>query len=413
MDLEKIDISSLVKEIHHRILEAKEAIKDIVHETPLDYSKTFSRISENNVYLKLENLQKTGSFKVRGAFYKISKLPREARIKGIIAASAGNHAQGVAYAASRANVRAKIVMPLFTPIAKVLATKSYGAEVILHGSTFDEAYDYALNLAEKENLTFIPPFDDVDIIAGQGTIGLEIIKELKDLDAVVVPIGGGGLISGIAIAIKKELGNRVKIIGVETEAYRGAYELLKGPLYREKPSHTIAEGIAVKRIGKITSRIIKHYVDDVIIVSDDLIVRAIFLLLERAKILAEGAGAAPIAALMSEDFHLKNKNVVAVISGGNINMSTLMKVISRELASLKRVVKLRVRLPDRPGALMEFLKILSECNINTIDINSERYDPKIPPYESEVVVVVEVGDPSNLDTLYNRIKRSGFDFQIE
>lgn len=404
----------LASEIYNRILDARKTLKDVVKETPLDYSTTFSNMSGNNVYLKLENLQKTGSFKVRGAFYKISKLPDDLKKRGIIAASAGNHAQGVAYAASRAGVKAKIVMPLYTPVAKVQATKNYGAEVILYGSTFDEAYEYAIELAKKEGLTMIPPFDDIDVIAGQGTIGLEIVEKLEKLDTVIVPIGGGGLISGIAIAMKKALGEKVKVIGVETEAFTPAYELKKGQIKREKvPSYTIAEGIAVKHLGKITSEIIKDYVDDVIIVSEEDIAKAIFLLLERGKILVEGAGAASVAALIGGHIKSKNKDIVAVVSGGNINMSTLLKVISRELVSLRRVLKIKVSLPDRPGSLAKFLKALSDCNLNILDISSERYDPGTPPYESEIRLIVEVGETEKMENLYKILRGKGYKFELE
>jgi len=409
-----MDIDELIEYIFQKSIEAKTILRGVVHKTPLDRSRTFSEMIDADVYLKLENLQKTGSFKVRGAFYKIKKLLEEKDVEGVIAASAGNHAQGVAYAAAVAGVKSKIVMPIFTPLAKVLATKSYGAEVILHGFSFDEAFKYAVSLSEKIGWDFIHPYDDIDIIAGQATIGIEIASELKDIDFVVVPIGGGGLISGISIAIKKLLGDEVKIIGVQSEAFPHVYEFLKNKkVVKEKYTYTLAEGIAVKKYGNLTSVIIRKLVDDVVLVSDEEIARAIFLLLERAKNLVEGAGAASLAALLSKKINVKNKKVVAIISGGNINMTVLMKIISRELMKFRRLVKIRGRIPDRPGALRDVLSFLAEENINVVDIVSERYDPAIPPSEAEIVLVIEVSDEQKVQRLLNRINTSGFRFEVE
>ena len=402
-----------VNKIFNDIIEARSILKSVIHITPLDYSNTLSRMTGGSVYLKLENLQKTGSFKVRGAYYKIFKLIKTKKINGVIAASAGNHAQGVAYAASQANVKAKIVMPIFTPLAKILATESYGAEVILHGRVFDESYDFAKKMAEKEDLEFIPPFDDPEIIAGQGTIGLEILDEFKNVDIVVVPIGGGGLISGIAIALKKKLGDDIKVIGVQSEEYPSMYNLLKGLSLPPKHMYTIAEGIAVKKPGRLTSSIIKRFVDDIVLVSDDAISRAIFLLLERGKILAEGAGAASVAALLENKVDIRNKRVVAIISGGNLNMTTLTRIVSRELIRLKRLIKLKGRMPDRPGALSEVLSMLAKANINVIDVSSERYDPFIPPSEAEVNIIIEVRSEETINKLISDLKERGFEFIIE
>ncbi len=406
-------VTALIDTIYEGILEAKEILKGIVHRTPLDKSRTFSEMAGGEVFLKLENLQKTGSFKVRGAFYKISKLSTEEKRRGVIAASAGNHAQGVAYAAKMAGVKCKIVMPIFAPLAKILATKSYGAEVILHGVNFDEAYAKAVEIAREENLTFIHAFDDPYIIAGQGTIGLEILEDLPRPDIVVVPIGGGGLISGISIALRKKLGRSVKIIGVQSEAYPGMFARVKGVRVKEKPLHTIADGIAVKKPGEITSKIVSELVNDIVIVNDDEIARAIFLLLERAKTLAEGAGATALAAIISGKIDARNKKVVAVVSGGNISMSTLMKIIGREQMRLKRLIKLRGKLPDYPGSLRNVLSILSEAYINIVDITSERYDPRILPFEAEVELVVEAPSEELIKKLLKKLREKGYEFSIE
>lgn len=403
----------MIDRIYKDIIEAKTLLKGVIHLTPLDFSNTLSKMTGGEIYLKLENLQKTGSFKVRGAYYKISKLIRRKKVKGVVAASAGNHAQGVAYAASKANVKAKIVMPIFTPLAKVMATESYGAEVILHGRIFDESYDFAKKLAEEEGLDLIPPFEDPEIIAGQGTIGLEILENLDDIDTVIVPIGGGGLISGISIALKKKLGDRIQVIGVQSEEYPSMYNEYKGEALKPKHMYTIAEGIAVKKPGKLTGSIIKKLVDNIVLVSDDAISRAIFLLLERGKILAEGAGAASVAALLENKVDAEGKKVVAIISGGNLNMTTLTRIISRELIRLKRLIKLRGRMPDRPGALSEVLSMLASANINVIDVSSERYDPFIPPSEAEVNIVIEVRSQEVITKLIDDLKEKGFEFFIE
>lgn len=398
--------------IYEHILRADRDLEGIIHRTPLDKTRTFSEITKSNIYLKLENLQKTGSFKARGAYYKISNLPGERKRKGVIAASAGNHAQGVAYAAKMANTHAKIVMPVFAPIAKILATRSYGADVILHGYVFDDALKKALEIAEVEERTFIHAFDDEYIIAGQGTIGLEILKELPDPDIIIVPVGGGGLISGISIAVKKKHPN-VKIIGVQSKAFPAAYELKHNVSIESKAYSTIADGIAVKTPGEITSEIISEIVDDIILVDDNDISRAIFLLLERGKILAEGAGAISVGALISGQLNVKHKNVVAVISGGNIDFTLLSKIISREAVRMKRLVKIRTIIPDRPGSLSKIISLLSEARINIVDIITERYDFRAPPYEASLEIIVEVPEKEMLMKLLSNIREQAYQVEIE
>lgn len=404
-------MTDLINEIYNHILEADKIIEGAVHRTPLDKSRTFSKMANAEIFLKLENLQKTGSFKARGAFYKISKLTKEAKAQGVIAASAGNHAQGVAYAASVAKVHAKIVMPIFAPIAKILATKGYGAEVVLHGTVFDEALEKALEISEKENRTFIHAFDDEYIIAGQGTIGLEILRSLPDVEVVVVPVGGGGLISGIATAIKKRKTN-VKIIGAQTKTFPGAYEILKNIHLNKKPWATIADGIAVKKPGKITSEIISELVDDIVLIDDDEISRAIFLLLERGKTVAEGAGAISLATILSDAINVKGKKTVAVISGGNIDFTLLARIISRESIKMKRLVKMRAIIPDRPGALSKILSLLAAARINVVDIVAEKYDPSIPPYEATLEIVAEISEEEKLKGLLNSIRGEGYEIEI-
>ncbi len=405
-------MSRIIDYIYEHILRADSVLDGVIHRTPLDKTRTFSEMTKANVYLKLENLQKTGSFKARGAYYKISSLSDEEKKRGVIAASAGNHAQGVAYAAKMAGAHAKIVMPVFAPIAKILATRSYGAEVVLHGYVFDDSLKKALEIAEAEKRQFIHAFDDEYIIAGQGTIGLEILREIPNPDVIIVPIGGGGLISGISIAVKKR-NPEVKIIGVQSKAFPAAYELKKGVTMEKKAWSTIADGIAVKKPGKITSEVISELVDDVVLVDDNDVSRAIFLLLERGKILAEGAGAISVGALISGQIDVENKNVVAVISGGNIDFTLLSKIISRESIRMRRLVKIRTIIPDRPGSLSKIITLLAKARMNIIDIITERYDFRAPPYEASLEIIVEVPEEKKLQELLSHIREQGYHVEIE
>jgi len=406
-------MSSLLDEIHNHIKKAKKILQGVVHKTPLDRSRTFTELSgAKNVYLKLENLQKTGSFKPRGAYYKIYNLSPEEKSHGVVAVSSGNHAQGVAYAASIQNVSAKIVMPIFAPISKIIATRSYGAEVILHGVTFDEAAEKAKEIIENEKRVLVHPYDDKYVIAGQGTIGLEILEDLKGPEVVIVPIGGGGLISGISIALKKKLKDKVKIIGVQSEAYPGVLAKLGMAKFPEKPLFTIADGIAIKHPGELTSRIIGDLVDDIVTVSDDEIAYAIFMLLERAKTVVEGAGAVALAALLAGKVDAKNKNVVTVVSGGNIDMTRLIKIINRELIRQKRLVRLSVTMPDIPGALSRLLDILAQTRINVVDIVIDKYSPYVKPQQAEVEVVAEIPIPKVLEELMESIRRLGYYVEV-
>ncbi|MCS7364247.1 MAG: threonine ammonia-lyase [archaeon GB-1867-035] len=398
----------LIDEIYRKTLEANKLLTGIIHRTPLDKSRTFSSWTGGEVYLKLENLQKTGSFKVRGAFYKISKLISEHKIEKVVAVSAGNHAQGVAYAASKAGVEAIIFMPEFAPAAKISATKGYGAKVILHGKTLEDSYEKAMTLAKKENAVFIHPFNDIDIIAGQGTIGLEIINQLKNVDIIVVPIGGGGLISGISIAVKKHNPN-IKIIGVEAEGAASMYlSLKKKEIVKIKNINTIADGIAIKSPGEYTFNIVSKLVDDIVLVDDYEISDAIFKLLERAKVVAEPAGAVSVAAILSGKIDVEGKRVVAVVSGGNIDPSLLSTILEKNLISEGRVLRLIVEMLDKPGTLKSVLGIIAKARANILDIAIDRISPQIKPGSALVLLTVEVQDPKYVSEIINNLEKRGY-----
>lgn len=398
----------LIEKVYSKILEANKLLTGIVHRTPLDRSRTFSTWTGGQIHLKLENLQKTGSFKVRGAFYKISKLISEHKIEKVVAVSAGNHAQGVAYAASRAGVKAIIFMPEFAPAAKISATKGYGAQVILHGKTLEDSYEKAISLAEKEKAAFIHPFNDLDIIAGQGTIGLEIISQMENPDIIIVPIGGGGLISGIAVAVKKHNPN-IKIIGVEAKGAASMYlSLKKKKIVKIRKVDTIADGIAVKSPGEYTFNIVSKLVDDIVIVDDYEISDAIFKLLERAKVVAEPAGAASVAAILSGKIDVENRKVVAVVSGGNIDPSLLSTILEKNLISEGRVLRLIVEMPDKPGTLKTVLGIIAKARANILDIAIDRISPQIKPGSALVLLTVEVQDPGYVSEIIDNLEKIGY-----
>jgi len=337
------------------IQEARARLKNIVYKTGLVQNTTFSEMTGNYIYLKTENLQRTGSFKVRGAFNKIACLPEEQKKCGVIASSAGNHAQGVAMAATAYGIKSTIVMPKHAPLSKISATKSYGAEVVLCGEVYDEAYQKAREIQEKTGATFVHPFDDREIIAGQGTIGIEILEDLPDVDVIVVPIGGGGLISGIAIAAK-HIKPGIKIIGVQTKNLPSmVMALYKNQITSVQGPATLADGIAVKTPGELTFKIVKQYVDDIVTVDEDEIASAILMLLERAKVVSEGAGAVSIAAILNRLDNLKNKKIVSIISGGNIDVNMISRIIDKGLVKSGRKIFVNVLIPDRPGTLASCL----------------------------------------------------------
>ena len=347
---------------------ARERLGDAVYRTPCARSETLSRQTGQNIFLKLENLQMTGSFKERGALNRIATLTPEQARRGVIAASAGNHAQGVAYHATRAGIRSTIVMPLATPLVKVQATRGFGAEVILHGANYDEACAEATNRAELDGTTFIHPFDDPFVIAGQGTIALELLEQVPNLEAVVVPIGGGGLISGIAAALKASR-PEIRVIGVQTARLASMQRAVReGHPVTLDPATTIADGIAVRRAGDLTLPLIQRYVDEIVTVEEDEIASAILTLLEREKTLAEGAGAAALAAVLQRRTSLPAFTRIAVlVCGGNIDVTLLSRIIERGLVQDGRLIRLRIHLLDRPGALTDLTTIIASHRANIVD----------------------------------------------
>ena len=393
-----------------RLPEAREVLRNVVHRTPLSSSLTFSQMTGAEVYLKLENLQKTGSFKPRGAYYAMWRRVKEG-VKWFVAASSGNHAQGVAYAAKLLGAKATIVMPKYAPITKVVATQGYGAEVILHGETFDDAYEKAVQIAEDMNAVFIHPFDDKHVIAGQGTIGTEIEEDLPDVEVVIVPVGGGGLISGIAVALK-HLKPRIKIYGVQAKGAPSMVESFhKKKRVEIEKVDTIADGIAVKKPGELTFKIVEEYVDNMVTVDDNEIIRAMFLLLERSKTLAEPAGAVGVAAVLSGKIDVSGKKTAIVVSGGNVDMPLLSHIIQKALVVEGREVRLRGVLPDRPIFLKEVLEVVSTMRVNIVSISHDRVNPDLPPGKAEVELTLETPPGFDLKRLLKELKNKGFEFK--
>ena len=390
------------------IWEAYKLLKPRLHHTPLAPSRTLHDITGADIYLKAENMQRSGSFKVRGASYKISRLSKEEYSSGVIAASAGNHAQGVAIAAAQYNISCTIVMPETAPLAKVTATQGYGAEVVLHGFTYDDAYQYCLELQQQTGATFIHAFDDPDVIAGQGTLGLEMLSDLPDADALIVPIGGGGLIAGITIAARA-LRPSIKIIGVQAAGAAGCRASLDAGELRTLPSiATIADGIAVKRPGTLTFPIIQNLVDDVVVVNDEEIISAVLLLMERSKMLVEGAGAAGVAAMLSGVVKLDGKRVLVPLTGGNIDINLVGRFIEHGLAAAGRYFVIHTRLTDRPGELMRLLGIISEMRINVIDVRHQRISSRLPIMQREETLTLETRDRGQCEQLLQCLRHAGY-----
>ncbi len=355
-----------------KVWSAQTVLKSIVRETKL--VRAYGIAPECELYLKPENLQITGSFKVRGSAYKIAMLTEEEKKRGVIACSAGNHAQGVALAATKNGIKSLICLPDSAPISKVEATKGYGAEVCLVEGCYDDAYKKALELKDREGYTFVHPFDDENVIAGQGTIALEILNDLDNIDAIVVPIGGGGLISGVAYTAK-QIRPSIQVYGVQVAGAPSMYNSVKDGKIVCLPSvSTIADGIAVKQPGENTYALVKEYVDEVALVTDDEISSAILALIEKQKMIAEGAGAAAVAAVMFEKFNLKGKRVVAVVSGGNIDVTSLSRVIDRGLLKSGRSSSLLIELIDKPGQLKEISRIIADCGGNVTGVHYEKGD---------------------------------------
>ena len=388
---------------------AADRLKNVIHNIPLSTSCTFSAMTGAEVYLKYENQQKTGSFKVRGAYNKIMKRYAEGGLHAVVASSAGNHAQGVAFAASSVGVKSTIVMPRSTPIAKVSATQGYGAEVVLVPGVYDDAHNYSEKLREEKGYTFIHPFDDDDVIAGQATIGLEIINQLKDVDAIVVPIGGGGLISGVAFAVKS-LNPKIKVYGVQAAGAPSMIQSLEHGKIEMLPSvSTIADGIAVKEPGVHTFELCRKYVDGVVSVTDDQVSAAILALIEKQKMIAEGAGAVSLAAVMFGKIpDVKGKKVVCLISGGNIDVTILSRVINRGLLMSGRTTTLTVELMDKPGQLVAVSAIIAGCGGNVIGVLHERSNEGSDVNGCYLRLTIETRDFAHIKEIEDKLKSSGF-----
>ncbi len=390
------------------IKRARENIAGSIFLSPCPRSQTLSDLTGQQIHLKLENLQMTGAFKERGALNKLLSLSKEEAERGVITASAGNHAQGVAYHAARRKVAAHIVMPLATPLVKVMATRNFGGEVLLHGANYDEACVEALRLRDGHGYAFVHPFDDPAVIAGQGTIGLELLEQVPNLEAVVVPVGGGGLISGVACAIK-ETNPKVKVIGVQTARLPSmAAALAQGRPVTIEPAITVADGIAVRRAGDLTLPLVEHYVDEIVTVEEEDIASAILVLLEREKTLAEGAGAAALAALLQGKTKLRGERTALLVCGGNFDVTLLARIIERGLVKDGRMVRLRIHLLDRPGALHELTRIIAEHRANIVELLFDRAYYGVNLSETVIDVTFETRNPGQVSELLSALTANGY-----
>ncbi|QNO14879.1 threonine ammonia-lyase [Alkalicella caledoniensis] len=394
------------------VKKSQKKIAEIVRVTPLEKSQTLTQLVGQEIFLKYENMQKTGSFKLRGATSKILSLSEEGKREGVIAASAGNHAQGVAFAATKSNMLSKIVMPEGAPITKIMATQGYGAEVILKGLTYDDCYQHAMELAKEKKLNYVHAFNDKDVIAGQGTIGLEIISQLQDVKNIIVPIGGGGLLAGILLAVK-ELNPSIRVIGVQAEGASAMVNSVKmGKLTQTDMVNTIADGIAVKKPGDLTFTLINKYIDDVVTVDEEEIARAILLLLERNKTMVEGAAAVTVAALIYNKIDNLKGKTVAVLSGGNIDPNILSRIIERGMIKAGKTTFLEVVLQDIPGSLQRLLGTIALHKANVIAVNHDRLNPKIPIKYAKVNLMLETRDLAHGENIVKELLKSGYSAQI-
>ncbi|MBQ7788785.1 MAG: threonine ammonia-lyase [Clostridia bacterium] len=388
------------------VYRASYALKGVIRKTDVIYAPKL--VKDAQIYLKTENLQVTGSFKVRGSYYKMSCLSQEEKERGVIACSAGNHAQGVALSAQKNGIKAVICLPDGAPISKIEATKSYGAEVCLVEGVYDDAYKKALQLRDEKGYTFIHPFDDEDVIAGQGTIALELIDQLPDLDAVIVPIGGGGLISGVAYTIKM-LNPKVKVYGVQASGAPSMLNSVKHSQIEELSSvSTIADGIAVKKPGNLTYEICKKYVDDIVSVTDDEISAAILALMEQQKLVTEGAGAIAVAAAMFGKLDIKGKKVVCLLSGGNIDVTILSRVIKRGLLMSGRTCQLMIELADKPGQLKNVSRIIADLGGNVISVHHERANEGSDVNGCYLRIVLETRNYDHIEQIKRALTEFGF-----
>ncbi len=391
-----------------RVYKASRVLKEIIRETDMIYAPNIRKGTK--VYLKTENLQVTGSFKIRGSYFKISQLTDEEKSHGVIAASAGNHAQGVALAATKSGIKSLICLPAGAPISKVEATKRFGAEVCMVDGVFDDAYNKALELRDEKGYSFIHPFNDPDVIAGQGTIGLEIMEQLPNADVVIVPIGGGGLCAGVAFAIK-QINPKCRVYGVQAQ---GAPSMLNsvddGKIETLDKVQTIADGIAVKTPGDLTFEMINKFVDGIVTVSDDEIALAILTLLEQQKLIAEGAGAVPVAAVLAGKVpDIENKNVCCLVSGGNIDVTILSRVIERGLKMSGRTARITVALSDKPGQLSGVSKIIAETGANVTSINYDSTDLDMNITDCYLKIEVETRDYAHIVAIKKALKDAGFE----
>jgi len=393
------------------IIDAKNRLGQTIHHTGMYYSGTFSNFAGNKIYLKTENLQKTGSFKVRGAYNKIAKLSELQKLKTVVCASAGNHAQGVAYSATTKGIESIIVMPKGTPIAKVSATAGYGAKTVLYGDFYDDAHAHALKLAKDKKAEFIHPFDDLDIIAGQGTIALEMLSDNPDLDAIVVPVGGGGLLAGVAF-MAKQIKPSIKVIGVQAEkadafsqSFKAKSKIALNDIY------TIADGIAVKNPGDVTLEYILKYADDILTVTDNEIAETVIHLMERAKLVVETAGATGVALAINKKLNMQNKNVACVLSGGNIDVGLIHKIVEKGLVSRGRQMTLSVVLPDKPGALQKFASIMGDNNANIISVRYDRTHSELNLNETILHIAFETSGQQHGEQVLSNLKKAGYQLQ--
>lgn len=396
------------------VQEAQERLKGVAQKTGLSYSNSVSKLSDCKVYLKMENLQRTGSFKLRGAYNKVASLTPEEREKGVIAASAGTHAQGVALAASVYGCQSTICMPKHAPLMKVAATKGYGANVVLHGDFFDEAAAKAEELTKEHGYTFVHPFNDPEVIAGQGTIALEIIEQMPDVDAIVAPIGGGGLISGLAVAAKS-VNPKIKVIGVQTANMPSMKNSIDhGKILTCNGKATLADGIAVKTPGDLTYDICSRYLDDIVIVDETEIAGAILWLLERCKAVSEGAGAVPVAALMNGKISgLHGKKVAALISGGNIDVNNMTRIINSGLLRSWRKVFFSTIIPDQPGELVKLLSLIAETNANVLSVTHERSQHGVGIGYTAVSFELETANEKHVEHLMELLRDQHYQVTIK
>jgi len=396
---------------YNDIVKAQETQSNVIRKTSLHFSDSFSKICGANVYLKNEYEQKTGSFKIRGAYYKIKCLTNEEKAKGVVAASAGNHSQGVAFASQIEKIPCTIVMPKTASPAKVAATKGYGAKVILNGLTYDESWIHAQKIAQETGATIIHAFDDPHIIAGQGVIGLEIIEDLPNLDEIYVPIGGGGLVAGIITAIK-EKNPHVKIIGVESSAYPAMKESIENNALKTVDGKmTIADGISVKTPGKLTFEIVQQKIDQIVTVDDSEIINAMFLLMERSKAVVEPAGAVALAYILKHK-PKAGKNVVPILCGGNIDMYLLGQIVSKGLSGMGRMLKISVLLKDKPGALKELVDEISSINVNIVEVIHDRLSTSVGAGSAGVTISLETEDQNQSNELINHLREQNIEFEV-